>query len=1847
MKKIIFGVFILTTGILLNAQSFTAGNLAVFVTDPSAITSNCNGRIVELNPSVAGPAVNQYLIDGTTLPNALRFSGSATSTCYLALSDDKTMLCFTGGNTTNTASNINTILPRGVGTFNSSGTFNLATTYTGSTGVQTRSATSLNNINWFIGDQNGIYTNGTSSASPSGNIRSVKSFGGTVYTFTASVSQPPVGIISAPSGGTITPLPGLTNGASSRQDFYLISSGMNGSAYDILYILDATAATVGTIFKYSLVSGTWVPNGSYATTFGGFGLAAAVNGGGANLYVSTGTGATSANSVIKLNDLAGYNATININTPSNLILYTTPAGSIIKGVCFAPTCVAASQPANFTAGLSTVNAGLSGVVYTVPNDPTVTYNWSYSGTGATIVGSGNSVTINFSPSATSGTLSVTATNACATSIARTMSITIVPSNDFTSGNLVVLQTIGTVSKASSSITLKEFTTSGTPGITVNIPSTGSNPLQTGGVYGGSEGFLTTSTDQHFLVLGGYKTSAAFSDITATSAATAPRTIGMVAPSAYYTEVSSSTTFYNLNDIRGAISDGTNFWASGASVASVDGIDYYAPGTQTGLGTGATPPKAYGLRIFNGQIYYSTQKAGPTNTVSQLGIFSLGTGMPTSGTPVTAQVINTGTIIPQDFSFNPTDDVCYIAISLNAAAGGIQKWTKTASVWSLAYTLGTGVPNIGAYGLIVDYSGPNPVIYATTFESTGNRIVKITDTGAGSVATNIVAASAGVFYKGITFSPVDGPTPNVQLAVSTNTGTEAGTTAVTVTAYTSSTLSTTQTVSVNISGTGITAGDYNLSNTVITIPAGSSMGSVTFTVVDDLLEEGPETATLTLNTPSSGISLGLVINQNIVIIDNDNSTPTIVMDVATTSNYLDGGMAVSPASPYGLSGVIGDVTDPARTLGIYFTLADAGTPVTSLTLTAVSSNTTVVPNANLVINGTAASRSLTINPVSVGYSNITLTVSDGFSNSTYIIAFAASDSIPAINPNNTFQHTGLSDASDGVALDTNYYMVADDELDVLNVYSRNASGLPFTSYDYSTFLSLPDPANPEVDVEAGTKSPSIINRIFFTGSMSNGKGPAFANKPNRNRIFATTVTGTGAAASVSVVGWCDIKAPLLAWGDANGYAFTASAAAGVDSKAPDGFAAEGMVFGPDNTTLYMGLRAPLVPIANRVNAVIAPIINFETWFNNGAPSGNPTFGSPIELNLGGRGIRDIIRLSDGNYIIVAGNPAASPLTGAIYKWSGHAGDLPIQVTIPATASNFLNMEGAMEVVESGIPSYSKLQVIMDGGSTILYNDAQEAKDFGDLKLRKFRSDVLTGLDINLCSGVTASVSSNDTTTFCAGDSVTLTASSGSSYVWSSGQTTSSIIVSSSGTYSVEVTNASGCTATSSNVIVTVHALPTVSGNVTDNDFCNGTSVTFNGSGATSYTWTGGVIDGIPTSPSSSATYTVTGTDANTCSNTATVSIIVHALPTVGANVTDNDFCNGTSVTFNGTGASSYLWTGGVIDNTPVSPSASATYTVTGTDANACSNTATVSIIVHALPTVGGNVTDNDICTGTSVTFTGTGAISYTWNGGVVDGSPFTPSSTNTYTVTGTDVNTCSNTSTITVTVHTLPTVGGNVTDNDICTGTSVTFTGSGAISYTWTGGVVDGSPFTPSSTNTYTVTGTDANTCTNTSTVTVTVHNLPIVTYSMSADSVCINYAAFTLSGGSPSGGSYSGTGVTGGQFNPGIGTGNYVITYTFTDGNGCTNLDTENILVSGCLYIYNESDQEIMIYPNPTENYFYIKTNTAEVFVLRILDMNGKLAYTGKVSDASMIDASMLAPGTYVVEFSNAMFTYRSRLIKK
>lgn len=144
-----------------------------------------------------------------------------------------------------------------------------------------------------------------------------------------------------------------------------------------------------------------------------------------------------------------------------------------------------------------------------------------------------------------------------------------------------------------------------------------------------------------------------------------------------------------------------------------------------------------------------------------------------------------------------------------------------------------------------------------------------------------------------------------------------------------------------------------------------------------------------------------------------------------------------------------------------------------------------------------------------------------------------------------------------------------------------------------------------------------------------------------------------------------------------------------------------------------------------------------------------------------------------------------------------------------------------------------------------------------------------------------------------------------------------------------------------------------------------------------------------------------------------------------------------------------------------------------------------------------------------------------------------------------------------------TVNGSTT---ICAGDSVILdAGAGFASYTWSNTETT-QTITVTSSGTFTVTIADAAGCTavSTNSIVVDVNNLPNVTLS-SFSAVCNNDPGFPLTGGSPSGGSYSGPGVSGGNFNPAIaGVGTHSIIYSFTDTNGCANSDTATITVNSC-----------------------------------------------------------------------------------
>jgi hypothetical protein len=268
--------------------------------------------------------------------------------------------------------------------------------------------------------------------------------------------------------------------------------------------------------------------------------------------------------------------------------------------------------------------------------------------------------------------------------------------------------------------------------------------------------------------------------------------------------------------------------------------------------------------------------------------------------------------------------------------------------------------------------------------------------------------------------------------------------------------------------------------------------------------------------------------------------------------------------------------------------------------------------------------------------------------------------------------------------------------------------------------------------------------------------------------------------------------------------------------------------------------------------------------------------------------------------------------------------------------------------------------------------------------------------------------------------------------------------------------------------------------------------------------------IPTASIPSGNYPFTITVNDGACPTPNVQIIGYNLqitnpsPTVSINASATTICSGNPVTFTATGASTYSWTNSVVNGVPFAPTTSGSYTVIGTASNGCTDTASLSINVNPNPTVTINSSAASLCLGEPLTLSGSGAATYSWNNNVVDGIAFIPNSSINYTLTGTDLNGCTATSQLAVTVNPLPTVVANASSTIICQGEPLTLTGSGALSYNWDNSVIDGIAFSPTSNATYSVVGTDVNGCTNTDQITVNFVNSapPVASNTVTSSQIC-------------------------------------------------------------------------------------------------------------------------------------------------
>jgi hypothetical protein len=367
-------------------------------------------------------------------------------------------------------------------------------------------------------------------------------------------------------------------------------------------------------------------------------------------------------------------------------------------------------------------------------------------------------------------------------------------------------------------------------------------------------------------------------------------------------------------------------------------------------------------------------------------------------------------------------------------------------------------------------------------------------------------------------------------------------------------------------------------------------------------------------------------------------------------------------------------------------------------------------------------------------------------------------------------------------------------------------------------------------------------------------------------------------------------------------------------------------------------------------------------------------------------------------------------------------------------------------------------------------------------------------------------------------------------------------------------------------------PASTANFTNSNVCPGVAVTFTNTstnvpvGAT-FEWdfnTDGIIDATGIGPhqytyNSTGDYTaVLRVVEPTCvaQIKRLISVPVVSPPSITVEGGNTTICNGTTVQLSTNFGSAYLWSNGAGTTRQVNVGPG-TYTVNVTFNNGCS-AASSPVIIESAPASPVSITPSgatSFCPGGSVDLTANpaGAI-YLWNTGQAS-RVITALSNTVYSVTITPVGSCPGTAQIAVSILPVPDVNAGI-DASIPVGGSTTLTASGAVTYAWSppGGLntTSGSPViaSPSSTATYTVFGTGVNGCVGSDQVIVNVVQLN-ASFTGLLDSYCSNAATSTLSG-NPSGGTFSGPGISGNVFNPANAgsAGQKSITYSVVNGLG-------------------------------------------------------------------------------------------------
>ena len=512
----------------------------------------------------------------------------------------------------------------------------------------------------------------------------------------------------------------------------------------------------------------------------------------------------------------------------------------------------------------------------------------------------------------------------------------------------------------------------------------------------------------------------------------------------------------------------------------------------------------------------------------------------------------------------------------------------------------------------------------------------------------------------------------------------------------------------------------------------------------------------------------------------------------------------------------------------------------------------------------------------------------------------------------------------------------------------------------------------------------------------------------------------------------------------------------------------------------------------------------------------------------------------NTICSGANTTFTASGGTSYTWSNSsttvattvstAGTYTVTVTdgngCTATGSRTLTVNANPTAAITGtntICSGASTTFTASGGTSYAWSNSASTAATTVSTAGTYTVTVTDGNGCTATSNRTLTVNANPTASpsfaqnaICAGTSTLLNANANagsgniSSFAWSSGISGSiaSGNVSVAGTYTVTVTNSNGCTVVASSAPLTVNPTPTISP-IANQSFCAGASsapvTIWSAVTGSNYTWTNSntaiglpgagtsvvnAFSGINNGTTPSTANIIVISEAANCIARDTFTITVNPNPIVNAG-SDDTICSGQPLALSATGALAYNWTSNVVNNQIFYPQVSNVYQVTGYNQYNCAATDFVSVTVNASPVLDLGP-DLSVCSGDSLSFS-TQNSGTQWSG-LATATGITlninPISSGNLIAQITNGNgSCPTRDTVFITVRPRPNVSaGN--DQNICSGQSVILSASGALNYSWSGGVNNNQPFVPLSSASYTVTGYNQFNCSATDVVTVSVTASP-------------------------------------------------------------------------------------------------------------------------------------------------------------